>query len=101
LLDEIKHTFFLIPPNKKINTLYFGGGTPSLYPLENYSQIFSLLSIFTTLDESTEISIECDPGTFSSDYLKSLKSLGFNRISLGIQSFDANTLFSMKRSQTL
>lgn len=36
------------------------------------------------LDDKTEITIECDPGTFKSDYIKQLKEIGFNRISLGI-----------------
>ena len=80
--------------NEKIELLsiYFGGGTPSLAPLETLQEVMDALingddSPFV-LKSDGECTIEMDPGTFDLSYLQSIKQIGFNRISLGVQSFD-------------
>lgn len=68
----------------KPKSLYFGGGTPSLYPIKNYKYLFDHLQKYLDISKDTEITIECDPNTFDKQYLQDLKKIGFNRISLGI-----------------
>lgn len=90
-------------PETKIplRSIYFGGGTPSLAPIETLKQIIDTISdpeeSLFYLKPNVEISIEIDPGTFSFAKLQSLKEIGFNRISLGVQSFDDNILESIGR----
>ena len=96
--------------NKKkihLQSIYFGGGTPSLAPLETLQDIMH--SIYKSnnspfyinnnniSDNDTEITIEMHPGTFDSSYLQSIKQIGFNRISLGVQSFDNTILENLGR----
>ena len=85
----------------KIGSIYFGGGTPSLAPLNTLQLVMDALingddSPFV-LTRGGECTIEMDPGTFDLSYLQSIKSIGFNRISLGVQSFDDSLLEIMGR----
>mmetsp|Transcript_28658 Transcript_28658/g.59658 ORF Transcript_28658/g.59658 Transcript_28658/m.59658 type:complete len:595 (-) Transcript_28658:318-2102(-) len=84
-----------------LRSIYFGGGTPSLAPLSTLRDIvFALIHAENapfTLQSDAEMTIEMDPGTFSLSTLSSLKELGFNRVSLGVQSFDDNILSIMGR----
>ena len=77
-----------------LHSVYFGGGTPSLVSLESYSQILHAIRESYALTEDCEISLEVNPGTINYDYLRGLRSLGFNRLSLGVQSTDT---FDLKR----
>jgi len=90
--------------NEKISlrSIYFGGGTPSLAPIETLQRILSAIldpkkSPFTIQKERCEVSIEMDPGTFSKEKLIAIRNMGFNRISLGVQSFDDIILESLGR----
>lgn len=74
--------------NEKLNTLYFGGGTPSLLTPREFEKVIKL---FNT-DDNTEITAELNPETLDYDYLRELKDCGINRISIGCQSFDDNIL---------
>ncbi len=69
-------------------TIYFGGGTPSTLTLNQISKIFSTIAKNFKVEKNAEITIEVNPGTVDEIYLKSLRETGFNRISVGIQSFD-------------
>lgn len=85
-----------------LRSIYFGGGTPSLAPIETLKRILSAIldprkSPFAIQKESCEISIEMDPGTFSKQKLTAIRDMGFNRISLGVQSFDDRILASLGR----
>lgn len=91
-----------------LRSIYFGGGTPSLAPLSTLRDImrdllhsesapFQLLDTDDDGTEPAEITIEMDPGTFDKQFLQSIKDCGFNRISLGVQSFDDNILSTMGR----
>lgn len=71
-----------------LNTLYFGGGTPSLLkPIE----VKELIKLFN-IDENTEITLEANPESVSEDYFKELKKSGVNRLSIGAQTFDDEVL---------
>ena len=103
LLDELR--IIHKTSNKKIHlqTIYFGGGTPSLAPLSTLQEVMHAIyksedAPFYIDDKSNvEITIEMDPGTFDKTYLESIKRMGFNRISLGVQSFDDNILSNLGR----
>lgn len=83
--------------NVKLQSVYFGGGTPSLASLETLrSCLEKILNGFNAASD-IEITIEMDPGTFSYEKLAELKEVGFNRISLGVQSFDDTVLGQIGR----
>jgi oxygen-independent coproporphyrinogen-3 oxidase len=81
----------------KINTIYFGGGTPSLLSKCHFELFFE--TIFTNYDVNAqaEITIECNPENIDNDYLDLLYKVGFNRISLGIQFLEDNVLRKYNR----
>ena len=84
--------------NQKIDSIYFGGGTPSIL---NQSEIESLLKCLYenySINNDAEITIECNPDDLSKKRLTKYKSIGFNRLSIGIQSFDDDDLILMNRS---
>lgn len=84
--------------NEPLNTLYFGGGTPSLLEPDEF---YSLLKHFN-ISSSSEITTELNPDGINSeglsfDYLRALKDIGINRLSIGAQSFDDNILRIINR----
>ncbi len=81
-----------------IETIYFGGGTPSILTSAEINQIISEIRLHYSVISSPEITLECNPGDCSVDQLKTLKEIGVNRLSLGIQSFDDQQLQWMNRS---
>jgi len=81
----------------KLNSIYIGGGTPSLLEIKYFEQIFSKINSLSDISKNAEITVEVNPGTVSIEYLKSLKSTGINRLSIGIQSFNDEILKSINR----
>ena len=101
LINEIR-AFSLDDNNNNIviKTLYFGGGTPSFID-ENYiEQIVMELKSKYKFSDDIEATIEVNPGTASFEKLKKYRELGFNRISIGLQSTDNNLLKIMGRIHT-
>jgi oxygen-independent coproporphyrinogen-3 oxidase len=86
--------------NSKINTLYFGGGTPSLLPVNLLEKILNALYENFEVADDAESTIEANPEQCSLEYLKELKRLGFNRISIGIQSFNDDVLQFLGRTHS-
>ncbi|MEI7972784.1 MAG: radical SAM family heme chaperone HemW [Bdellovibrio sp.] len=85
-------------PKQKLDTLYFGGGTPSLAPAKELEKVLDSLSRNGfEFDCHTEVSLEINPATLNKSKLKDLKSLGFNRFSVGAQSFNDELLKSVGR----
>ncbi len=84
-------------PKIKYDTIYFGGGTPSIL---NPSLIEDILTELT-FDENTEITLEVNPATVDEEKLKKLKNIGINRLSIGFQSFNENFLKKLGRVHTL
>src|ERR1700678_3124345 len=70
-----------------MDTLYFGGGTPSLLSAQQFRMIFEHLRGEFDLASNAEITLECAPGQLSSETLEALLQQGMNRISFGVQSF--------------
>jgi oxygen-independent coproporphyrinogen-3 oxidase len=82
--------------NEKIKTIYFGGGTPSQLRVRDIEKIFQYLSLFT-LHSSPEITFEANPDDLTPAYIDSIRNLPFNRISLGVQSFNNEELIFLNR----
>ena len=89
LILDFKQNINLIS-NRKFNAVYFGGGTPSLFSPKLMEKLMNEISPYC--EENCEISMEANPGTVSLETLKDYRSLGVNRISLGVQSFDDREL---------
>lgn len=86
--------------NETISTIYFGGGTPSILSREQFSEILDGIFAVYTVEENAEITFEANPDDLTVDFFDSIKYLPFNRISIGIQSFDDNDLKRINRRHT-
>jgi oxygen-independent coproporphyrinogen-3 oxidase len=76
----------------QVATVYFGGGTPSLLPLPLLEQVMEAVQDGFRCDGLREVSLEANPGTVDLAYLKGLRALGVNRLSIGVQSFHDDEL---------
>ena len=81
-----------------MDSIYFGGGTPSVLSKNELSSILNALYNQYTIATNAEITFECNPDDLSLSYLADLKSLGVNRLSIGVQSFKDDHLKWMNRS---
>lgn len=84
--------------NLLIETLYFGGGTPSLLNPEELHQIFDCLNDSFNLSEIQEITLECNPEDINTQQLQSWLNMGINRLSIGVQSLNDHELKLMNRN---
>lgn len=84
-------------PNETIQTIYFGGGTPSQLTIAQFERIFEVIHANYTIDENAEITIEANPDDMTETYVEGLARLPFNRVSMGVQSFDDDDLKSLNR----
>ncbi len=97
ICDEIKlKTDYLNHPT--ISTIYFGGGTPSFLPNDNLVDIVNSIKNNYTLAKDFEFTIECNPDDLNTEKLELYKSIGVNRLSVGIQSFEDAQLKFMNRA---
>lgn len=83
-----------------INTIYFGGGTPSLLEISELRSILSVIYKNYKVDEQAEITLEANPDDIDADSLKGWHETGINRLSIGIQSFFEEELVWMNRAHT-
>jgi oxygen-independent coproporphyrinogen III oxidase len=74
------------------DTIYIGGGTPSLLTPKQLAEIFTAINKYYKINACAEITIEVNPGDVSLEYFQALRSLGINRLNIGIQSFDNKVL---------
>jgi oxygen-independent coproporphyrinogen-3 oxidase len=100
LLEEIDLTVNQIDNNALFDTIYLGGGTPSLLNIEDLELILNTLASRFKLDKSCEITIEINPGTVKLSQLKKMIAMGINRISIGVQSFLDHELIIAERIHT-
>jgi len=80
-----------------VQTIYFGGGTPSLLTAEQFQRIFDRLYSLFEVNSEAEITFEANPDDLKPAFFDSIKHLPFNRISIGIQSFDDVQLKKINR----
>lgn len=94
---QIQKDFFA---TKNIQTVYFGGGTPSRLKTNYLEQILNEVRATFTLDEDAEITLEANPDDITSSFLNDISAMGFNRISLGLQSLHEEDLLWMHRAHS-
>lgn len=82
---------------RRVETVFFGGGTPSLLPLPEMRVIVEALRTQFDIDPGAEVSLEANPGTVDAAHLAGLREIGFNRISFGVQSFHDDELKTLER----
>lgn len=80
-----------------LESIYFGGGSPSLLPAQSIGHLIEFIGKQTKIQDNTEITIEVNPDDVTIEYLNELKSVGINRLSLGIQSLYDSELKLMNR----
>jgi oxygen-independent coproporphyrinogen-3 oxidase len=84
-----------------LETIFFGGGTPSLLSVQQLQRILTALKQKFDIYPSAEISMEIDPGTFDLAHIQGYRSAGINRVSLGVQAFHTDLLQVCGRSHTV
>jgi oxygen-independent coproporphyrinogen III oxidase len=85
---------------EKVDTIYFGGGTPSLLTVEQTESIISALRRNFKMGDDPEITLEANPDDIYEGYIASLRAIGVNRVSLGVQSWDEKRLRYLGRRHT-
>ncbi len=88
----------VLGPRPPAVSLYFGGGTPGIWPVENMASIIRSVGRTVGLESDAEITVECNPETTNLAFFVSLLEAGANRLSLGAQSFDDQTLEFLGRA---
>jgi len=86
--------------DEPIETIYFGGGTPSVLSAKELSEIFNSIHANFSVTDDAEITLEANPDDLSKTFLFNLKKLGFNRLSIGVQSFFDEDLEFMNRAHS-
>src|SRR5690554_2606432 len=80
-----------------VETIYFGGGTPSVLNERQISDILNNINKHYSVKDSAEITFEANPDDLTNDYLQALRNTGINRLSIGVQSFNDELLKRMNR----
>jgi oxygen-independent coproporphyrinogen-3 oxidase len=94
---DLRHNFLSSPT---IQTIYFGGGTPSLLSAEELKSILDHLKDYFLIDPTLECTLEANPEDLTPIYLDQLRGIGINRLSIGIQSFHEDDMKYMHRTHT-
>ena len=99
MLHEIELQRCFFPTTTKIETIYFGGGTPSLLTVDEINLFLEKITDVFTIADEMEITLEANPDDLTTDYLKQLKNkTAINRLSIGVQSFLEEDLVYMNRA---
>ena len=96
IIEEMKQRQLYIE-GEPIETIYFGGGTPSQLTAANFELIFETIYQLFDTTSCQEITLEANPDDMTADYIKSIRTLPFNRISMGVQSFQEKDLRFLNR----
>ncbi len=97
-LEVVKRNEYL--SGEPIKTIYFGGGTPSVLKEDELKDILLHLNNYFRVNANAEITLEANPDDLTPAYLNSIKKIGINRLSIGIQSFNDRNLKMMNRRHT-
>lgn len=92
LCREIRLTARLYPSYQPIDTIFFGGGTPSILPTDLLKKVLEVIRQEFTISPTAEISLEANPDNLHSQKLVDYRELGINRLSLGVQAFQDHLL---------
>jgi len=96
LLEDLKRDTHWVQ-GRQIESIFIGGGTPSMLSVQAYEDLFSGLKQQLTFAKDIEITMEANPGTFEAEKFKGYRKLGINRLSIGIQSFQDEQLKNLGR----
>ena len=96
LLEDLKRDTHWVQ-GRKIESIFIGGGTPSMLSVQAYEDLFIGLRQQLSFADDIEITMEANPGTFEAEKFKGYRQLGINRLSIGIQSFQDEQLKSLGR----
>lgn len=97
VIDEIKSYKEMLGHKYIVDTVYFGGGTPTIIKPSNLKSILDSISIVADIDTEAEISMEANPNTLTDENLKQYRETGINRLSIGIQSLNDEILKKIGR----
>jgi len=97
VINEIKNYKDTLDDKYIVDTIYFGGGTPTIINPDNLRRIIENLSCIFEIDKDSEISMEANPNTLTEENLKEYKKIGINRLSIGIQSLNDDILHKIGR----
>ena len=100
IIKEIKNSKQLIDKKYLFDTIFFGGGTPSLMEASQIERILNTLNDKYNLAGNLEVTLECNPDSLELNKLIDFKSIGINRISIGFQSLDNNILKVLSRDHS-
>ncbi|MBM4259260.1 MAG: radical SAM family heme chaperone HemW [Deltaproteobacteria bacterium] len=102
LCAEFRH-YVAQPPwqNQPIETLYFGGGTPSLFAPSAIARFLKYVTDYSAIAPQAEITLEADPASVSYEKLAGYRAIGVNRLSFGVQSFHPTVLKTLGRLHTI
>ena len=82
---------------RPLQSIFIGGGTPSLFSAQSYQRLLQQLAKRLRFADDIEITLEANPGTFEQAKFRDFRDAGINRLSIGIQSFDAQQLTRLGR----
>ena len=99
LVQEIKQFGKQVGKKLPLDTIYFGGGTPSTYPPELLLDMFGILKNVFAYNDATEVTLEVNPGTVTQEKLAVWQQAGINRLSIGVQGLDDAVLHGLNRKQ--
>ena len=86
--------------DRSIHSIFIGGGTPSLMPVDEVRQLFQGLQDRLSISRDVEVTLEANPGTFEVEKFAQFREIGINRLSIGVQSFDNKHLKLLGRIHT-
>ncbi|MEC7545968.1 MAG: radical SAM family heme chaperone HemW [Pseudomonadota bacterium] len=96
LIEDLKQDLHWVQ-GREIQSIFFGGGTPSLLSARAYDTLFDGLTRHLSFNDNIEITLEANPGTFEAEKFNGYRRAGINRLSMGIQSFDPEQLKKLGR----
>lgn len=88
LLNDLQQDLQLLETPRTINSIFIGGGTPSLFSAASFDTLLNGISNLIPFQKDLEITLEANPGTFESQKFADYRAIGINRLSIGIQSFN-------------
>jgi oxygen-independent coproporphyrinogen-3 oxidase len=97
VIDEIKGYKEMLRDKYLVDTVFFGGGTPTIIKPSNLKIILDTISSIAVIDKNAEISMEANPNTLTDENLKQYRESGINRLSIGIQSLNDEILKKIGR----
>jgi len=99
-INELRH-FAKIKPNEIVNSIFFGGGTPSLMSPQAVGAILDEIALLWSIDENVEITLEANPTSVEVARFKGYKAAGVNRLSIGVQSLRQEPLKALGRNHSV